>query len=80
MRQTISTPLTYLNAEEIFWTDLTCRTKEHVWRSNQQSAILHNLIPRNRLMPKANLEELVDAISDSEENVDAVSKAKVYRD
>ena len=80
MRQTISTPLTYLNAEEIFWTDLTCRTKEHAWRSNQQSAILHNLIPSNRLMPKANLEELVDAISDSEENVDAVSKAKVYRD
>ena len=43
--------LTYLNAEEIFWTDLTCRIKERAWRSNQQSAIMHNLVPRNRLTP-----------------------------
>ena len=53
MWQIILTASKYLNAEEVFWTDLTCRMKQRAWRSNQQSEILHTSVPWNRLTPKA---------------------------
>ena len=49
MSQTISMPLTYSNAEEIFWTDLTCHIKEHKcpFRKKEFTEILDFLIEQN---------------------------------
>ena len=54
MWRIILTTSTYLNVEDIFWKDWTCRMKERARRSNQQSAILDTSILRNRLTPKEN--------------------------
>ena len=39
MCQTILTPLTYSNAEEMFWIDLTCHMKERVWPLQKKNTL-----------------------------------------